>query len=272
MPRLSLEVRESGTSLKQLHRALMHEGTYERDWSQFDRAAIAPDVLATMIAGWRERLGAEYRSAAMASEFQNLLLRAGAPLDTIGVMGRIAQDELRHVAICAEVLGVLGDDAPVPIEEESLRVPEDPSCSLKIHLLDLTVYLFCMCETVSSHLLEAATEGAEIQPLKAANRQIAKDELLHKQYGWLATAAFLEDMGDEARDFLNRRLPDYFPVLEAAFASGEPVETTNQRAVGVLSVADAHRAFYEAVETDILPNLERLGLPATAVWQRRRAN
>ncbi|HEY9720778.1 MAG TPA: ferritin-like domain-containing protein [Oscillatoriaceae cyanobacterium] len=271
---LPVNVRESSTTLKQLHRALMNEGSYERDWSLLDREAIAPDVLATMIEGWRERLAAEYRSAAMASEFQNLLLRCGAPLDMVGVMGRITQDEVRHVHLCAEVIEALGGDPSVPISEPSLRVPEDPSVSLKLHLLDLTVYLFCMCETVSSHLLETAVEGAEIPPLRAANRQIAKDELLHKQYGWLATAAFIEDMGDEARTFLQRRMPDYFPVLEGAFASGTPApdERSDQRAYGILSLAETHRAFYEAVETDILPNLEKLGFPATAIWQNRKAS
>lgn len=275
MGEVRARIHVSGTRLNGLHKALMRGRWQARDWSTFDRAAIDPRVLGRMVATWQDRLTAEYRSAAMAAQFANLLVLVSAPLDLIGVMSRITQDEIRHSAICAEVLEALGAEPVVEADEESFHLPIRAEPELSIQVMDLTVYLFCFCETVSFHLLETVSLATECPPLRSANRQIARDERLHKEYGWHAVKALVADWGPVARDFVAARLPDYFPVLESAFANPEalarvPAVTPDEQRLGNLAISDQHAAFYRAMDLDILPRLDKLGFSGRDVWAQTR--
>src|SRR5581483_2503927 len=77
---------------------------------RFEAARYAPAALAKARAFWAEAAAVEYGSA---DTFVDLSMQArsiDAPIDTQTVLLRMAQDELRHGALCARVAAAMGGE------------------------------------------------------------------------------------------------------------------------------------------------------------------
>jgi hypothetical protein len=274
MSTVQIEVRESGSKLVGLHKKLMAGQWGDIDWRGFDRGTFSPESLRYSAEAWRRRLADEYRSATVFSQFQSFLLLTNLPVDILGCVSRVVQDEVRHVQLCADLVAVMGEGATAEIYEPALFVPFDPESEAVPQLLSLTIGLFCMGETVSSHLIGATYEKTGHPLVKEAMKRLYSDEQFHAEFGWNLAAVLAQHAEPEILEAIGAGLDQSFGELETMCTSyGEGADdmvlTDEDRLLGSLSVPEHRACFYKAVDTELVPRLEKMGFPARAKWQAR---
>lgn len=274
MSTVVVEVRESGSKLAGLHKKLMAGQWGDIDWRGFDRGEFSPEALMYSAEAWRRRLADEYRSATVFSQFQSLLLLANVPVDILGCASRVVQDEVRHVQLCADLVAVMGQDTFAEIPQAAMYVSYDPEVDAASQLFSLTVGLFCMGETVSSHLIGATYERTGHPLVKEALKRLYSDEQFHAEFGWNLAQVLAEQVPEDVRRQIGAGLDLSFAELEAMCTSyGEGAEemvlTDEDRRLGSLSVPEHRATFYRAVESELVPRLEQIGLPARQAWDSR---
>jgi hypothetical protein len=101
----------------------------ERHVHTFDASKYSESVLAKARDLWLFRMGAEHRSASVFAALCNQLMAAGATVDMIGIVLRMAQDEIRHAEICAEVVTALGGNAIREVPDPISPIATHPGCT-----------------------------------------------------------------------------------------------------------------------------------------------
>lgn len=246
----------------------------ERQVTTFDRESYAPAAIEKVRDMWLRRMESEHRSASVFAVMCNQLMEAGATIDMAGIALRMAQDELRHGEVCAEVVVALGGEAVREVSAVTAPVAVHAGCSAEERALRNVIYGCCLTETVNSARFVDALESTTDPFLRDVTRQLLSDETLHAQFGFhylTAWQAWL-DAHDEARRSISRYLHFAFAVLERdlsgrSMSSVEP--SAEELALGLPSARRTREIFYVTVEGAVLPALDRFGLDATAAWKAR---
>jgi hypothetical protein len=242
--------------------------------ARFDPSAWDASAIATLTTQWTTRMEIEHRSSMVFSQLAQQLFEANATLDAKIVMMRMAQDELRHTATCAEVLGVLGAKTEVEASLEVAPLAKHPGASVEERALRNVIYTTCMSEMVACARFVATLDRTTDAYMRDVTRRLLADEVLHGQFGFHYLTAWRPwlDAHPEAQAGIDRYLIHAFAVIEGELAPTPPFRalTDQEKALGADDGALAREVFYGTTEGAIVPGLERLGLAAGQAWRERR--
>jgi hypothetical protein len=238
----------------------------------FDPAPYPPAVIEKARLWWLAIMRSEYESASGFVELARQFREIDAPLDIQTVVLRMAQDELRHAAICAGVVEAMGG-AP-RISAPARRSTPHPDCGSEEAALRAVIFGCCLSETVNAARLAKRFGDARDQFVREAMRQLLADERLHAQFGFY----YLESRREwlEGRPVVRNSIARYlrygFAVLEqhmGAVPVGARSPTQLELDLGIPDLTELSTTFQETILNATVPGLERFGIDAAAAWRDR---
>lgn len=270
-----LEIVRDTTKLKAVHRKrVLRDGTAPAP-PKFDRGRYPEAVLVKARAGWQGLLDSEFESVVIAGWMTSALARMAAPLDVLGAFGRIVEDEVRHVDLCAEMVWALGGTPTIPEQPPPPYPGWDADPAAEAEAVTGLVAFFCIGELISDKLLRQA-ELLSAEPIAQwALNEIIRDEAFHGPWGFETARLFVPSWDTQRKERLVQRLLEEAKRLERrlggplpASAASEEEPTEEQMMLNALGLPDAPAllsVFYQSVETQLLPRMRDLGvnLPLT---------
>ncbi len=224
---------------------------------------------------WRNRIAAEYGSAAITQHFVLWLIQVGASPELIDDGLAIVRDELTHAALSTEVHRAAGGDAPPAIDRASLALPRRPEVALELDLLRAGLQVFCLGETVAVPLFAHLRSRATVAIARRALDRILKDEVRHRDFGW----AFLDwlattPMSPALPGLIAAELPTLFAGLERNYgaAAGDPVPdaaTDAERAWGLAPAGEYATILAATFDRDYRPRFTARGVDPGPAWAAR---
>jgi hypothetical protein len=265
----------SGTPLEEELRTL--ERAFARTASdpelRLDASAYDPRVLARVASQWQARMVFEHRSSTVFSQLAAQLFEANATLDAKIVMLRMAQDELRHTATCAEVVCAFGGDAEPDADLTVQPLATHRGASPEERALRNVIYTTSCSEMIACARFVATLDHTEDPYMRQVMRRLLADEILHGQFGFHYLEAWrpwLDAHPDVVRS-LERYLTHAFAVIERELAPQPPFHPLDaqSRALGADDPALAREVFYGTMEAAIVPGIARFGIDAERCWKER---
>ncbi|MCA9706086.1 MAG: hypothetical protein KDK70_09585 [Myxococcales bacterium] len=275
--------------LARMHRAQVHRDPWP-DFSAFDPERYDPVLRRAAAVQWAGRARAEHGSVHQFSIVAHTLCNARVPLHVLGALARLCTDEVRHAELCAEMAlacwpegrarepAVFRWDRPLAPWPMPPAVTDDPR-PLLAWAAEAILVSCCIGETLSRPMLEAIAVVATEPLADAVARQILRDEHLHATFGWETLGLLLPQLRDEDRAALERRMARAFGGVEATTACGIAVEQVVGQTLeiargdapnlGTLDDEQYAMIFFGTMETEVLPQLQALGLDAQGAWRRR---
>lgn len=216
---------------------------------------------ARAITEWRNRVHAEYRSAAITARALHWMIQCGFPDELLRTTIRVVGDELDHAHLSHDVVVALGGgDAPLVVEAGQLEVhaAEGPLASL----VDVILRSFCLGETFAVPLFAAMREGTTQPVARAALHRVLRDEAVHRQLGWDALDALLDIDPAGVRARAAAKLPGWMAGFEAGYGTLRPSEplTADEIAMGLLPIARWVEIWQRTAAEDVAPRFERRGI------------
>lgn len=267
-----ISMRASETPLKGFHKKLMNGRWGDIDWSALRPEDFSESALERTAEDWGRTLVSEYRSAAALAQFQSLLLLANLPMDAVSCASRFVQDEIRHAQLAGDVLAAIGYRAEADIDEGGLFLTVSPDEPFASQLFAWTLGALCVGETVSERVIRASYESTGQPQIKEVWRRIHSDEAFHAEFGWQLAEILLPDVDEETLASIDEHLPAKLTQMEGAChghmdPADDEVLTEEEIYLGNLPSALHRSAFYEAMETRLLPKMEKLGFSTRSTWR-----
>jgi hypothetical protein len=213
---------------------------------------------------WAGRVEAEYRSAAITQEAVLWLIQIGASPDLIRAGLRIVDDELVHAEMSRKVWLAAGGEGAIHLDRGSLGLARRHE-ALEHDVVSAIVRIYCLGETVAVRLFSNLRRGASVPIVRRALDRVLKDEVRHRDFGWLALEWLLErpDAG-ELRALIQRDLPAWVSQLERdygeALQDGIQAVTDVERSWGVAPWREYAAILHRAYGRDYKPRFARLGI------------
>jgi hypothetical protein len=222
---------------------------------------------------WLLAMQSEYESASVFIDMATQLRQIASPLDVQTVVLRMAQDELRHAAICARVVEAMSGEAKIPADQLPRALPH-PDCGAEESVLREIIYGCCLSEMVNVARLAKSVGEVGDPFVREAFRLLLADERLHAQFGfhYLESRRPWLDSHPEIVRSLGRFLRYAFATLEqrmGAVPPEAPPRTEAELALGVPDLTERSRTFQETILNASIPGLERFGIEARAAWRDR---
>jgi hypothetical protein len=217
-------------------------------------------VRAKLAETWTSRAVSEHEATLRFGVYARRMQGFGVPLELIERTLEASADEERHQEICLEVARRFG--AP-EVRFEPFDFWRRPD-SLEV-LLSNMVATCCLTETLNAPFLALSLHVAEDRPMKAALRELLKDEVNHGKLGW-AYLAWARQQGHGAG--LREELPEL--IMDASmpsFFAAEPEVDPREAELahfGELSIAQRRAIFFEGLDEVIFPGLEASGIDTQA--------
>lgn len=216
-------------------------------------------------AEWRNRIAAEYGSAAITQHFVLWLIQIGASPDLIHDGLRIVEDELAHAALSAEVYAAAGGTAPPAIDRATLALPRRDELPLELDVLRAALQVFCLNETVAVPLFAHLRATTTVPVARRALDRIIRDEVRHRDFGWacldwVRTTPLAADVPAHCAALL----PALFAELEHNYgAAGAPPPdtiTADDRAWGLAPAQEYATILAATFERDYRPRFMARGV------------
>jgi hypothetical protein len=215
-------------------------------------------------AEWRNRIAAEYGSAAITQHFVLWLLQIGASPDLIEDGLVIVRDELAHSGLSAEVYTDAGGEEPPAIDRAGLGLARRADVPLELDVLRAAVQIFCLNETVAVPLFSHLRSTTTVPSARAALDRILRDEVRHRDFGWACLDWFLTTpMADDIPALVVAELPVLFGYLEGNYgadASGDGGITDDDRAWGLAPPREYADILRETHDRDYRPRFAARGV------------
>ncbi|MBX2797524.1 MAG: ferritin-like domain-containing protein [Myxococcales bacterium] len=210
---------------------------------------------------WRNRVAAEYRSAALTAQVVHWTIMAALPEELVTRALRIVQDELDHARLSHDCLVALGgEDLPAVLDATALQEPVTEG--ILAALVDSVTRNFCLGETLAVPLFNAMRKHTTHPAARKVLTRVLKDEARHRQFGWDALDALLELDVDGVTARVQQRLPSFLEDLRQAYApegTAEPLRA-DERAAGLLDLADYQSVFWGTVSEDLPRRFDNRGI------------
>lgn len=222
---------------------------------------------------WAGRIQAEYQSAAITQELVLWLIQIGASPDLIRAGNRIVDDELVHAEMSRKVWAAAGGEAPPVLDRATLGLRREHA-ALEFDVVSAMTSVFCLGETVAVRLFSHLRRRATVPVARRALDRILKDEVRHRDFGWIALEWILERPGaGEMRAVIERGMPGWIADLEKNY--GDDLEggiqsvTGDERSWGVAPWREYTAILHRAYATDFRRRFARLGIDFNATLNRR---
>jgi hypothetical protein len=269
------------TRLKVVHRQRVQRQGDAEPAPPFERAAHGPTVIAAAADGWQRLLDTEYESVVVASWMTAALTRLGAPLDLLGAFGKIVEDEIRHVDLCAGLVEQMGG-SPTIVRGPLPPLPTDleRGGAGELETVSALVGFFCVFEFLSGLIFHQALDAATTPLPHWAIGEIYRDEAFHGAFGFETARHFVPSWSDAWRESLARRVEDEVRRFEQRLGGPLPPSPTGRPApldaelgalerMGLLAPPNLLATFYAGVESQLGPRLVELGIPVVLGVARR---
>jgi hypothetical protein len=223
------------------------------------------------------RIAAEYGSAAITQHLVLWLIQIGASPDVIDAGLRIVEDELVHSRMSHEVYVDAGGSEPPHIDRANLELARR-SQHLEQDVLRVVVRVFCLGETVAVPLFSHMRSSCTVPSARAALDRILRDEVRHRDFGWLALDWLLTtSLGPAIPRLLEIELPVMFAELERSYGTGNPAygdDATarlpeSDRAWGLAPPREYADILHRTFTRDYQPRFAARGIDATPAWAAR---
>jgi Rubrerythrin len=239
----------------------------------FDPSRHTPEAIEKARRWWLEAMQSEYESTTVFIDMATQLRQIAGPLDVQTVVLRMAQDELRHAAMCARVVEAMGGEAKIPTGQLPRAVPH-PDCGAEESVLREIIHGCCLSEIVNVARLTKAVGEVGDPFVRDALRLLLADERLHAQFGfyYLESRRGWLDAHPEVVRSLGRFLRYAFASLEqrmGAVSYDACPRTEAELAIGLPDPTERSSSFQEAIINATVPGLERFGIAAGAAWRER---
>jgi hypothetical protein len=213
-------------------------------------------------AEWRNRIAAEYGSAAITQHFVLWLIQIGASPDLIHDGLAIVEDELAHSGLSAEVYTDAGGEEPPAIDRATLGLPRRADVPLELDVLRAAVQIFCLNETVAVPLFSHLRSSTTVPSARTALDRILRDEVRHRDFGWACLDWFLTTpMAEQVPDLVVGDLPVLFGHLERNYGSSSDDEITDEdRAWGLAPPREYAEILAETHDRDYRPRFAARGV------------
>ncbi len=212
---------------------------------------------------WSTRLWSELEAAARFRALVPALIAGQASRGVVAMAERAAADELRHAALCRQLVEHFGGPAP----PEPTIVVVEPVAPLEVapsqRVLFEVIALSCVTETLSTALLAELIRPAVDRECKRVMRSILRDEVRHSRLGW---AYLAEQHARGAPDCVGPHLASMLQAtLGSDFWRATPrhAEVTDLVGLGQLEHAQRQRIVLETLQHVVFPGLERFGVDTT---------
>ena len=241
------------------------------DWTGFAVRDFAPEWVEAARAEWLRRVHTEFRSIQIMTRFLEEVVAAGDPVDVYASAVDAVRDEIRHVALCAEVCARLGVEAtlPSPVPEpvpERFRTapPADRASSTALSMLAIN-------ETISVAFIGDLAQRCSTPGIREVLQQTIADEDAHGDFGWDYVTASLSRYPDATlsswRHLVQTTLAPHLRHAQLTLAE-LPEEQRHLEAhpdveevrLGLFSPARQALIFQRVWETDLRPRLARSNL------------
>jgi hypothetical protein len=263
---------------RSMHRRACDDPRSPPDWDRFDPGALDPVVREELRRAWSARVVAEYRSMAVFSALIGRLPEAGMPVEVTAATARLLQDEARHTELCSRLAEALGGAHDATVAPADTRLT-DESLRAELFIARWTLSMMCVGECASVGLLKALSEVAEDPCVRRVLETLLRDEVLHDRLGWALAREIVPRLSDEEREWLGADLSFSFAHYDRIHGrglrrDGDPLPDDVPRAdgaeaLGLVSSERYARAWYERLDTVIVPQICALGLPAREAWALR---
>jgi hypothetical protein len=222
---------------------------------------------------WLRRVEAEYRSAAITHHLVHWLIQIAASPDLIAMGLRIVKDELAHATLSFRTYRAAGGNLGPTLARETLALARHDDEPIEHDVARTCVEVFCLGETVAVPLFNHLRKDCSAPSARRALDRILKDEVRHRDFGWLLLPWLLEQTGaPNLRALIDAELPAMLRRQRASYApAGAEKETKiapEDRAWGLMPAAKYGEVLARAVERDYAPRFSRLGFDVRAAWQR----
>jgi hypothetical protein len=231
---------------------------------------VRDDLRSEVAQAWAFRARVEREAAARFARLAEAIPAFDPPSPVPALLRRAAGDEDRHAALCAGLAELYGerDETPardLPVAPRRLA-PRDA-------VLYEMVAACCITETESVATLATLLGEAAEPRIRAAVREIARDEVVHGRMGW---AHLVREAAARDVSFLAAWIPSMLSgsVDDSTFAAAETsLEAGDLLRHGVLPRARKREIFVRTLEEVVLPGLEQHGIDAAPAraWLARRA-
>jgi hypothetical protein len=224
---------------------------------------------------WRRRVEGAYRCAAFTQHLTLWLTQVAASPDLIREGLRIADDELAHSELSYDVYSAAGGrDAPY-VDLNRLSLPRR-SDAIDVNLVCVAAEVFCLGESLAVAMFSHFRQGATQPAARRALDRILRDEVRHRDFGWILLEWLLDadDQGHRRRA-VERELPAMFARIERTYGElGPPLAPDDpfadaEREWGLAPAVDYPVVLRRTVERDYLPRFRQLGFEAAAAWRTR---
>lgn len=274
--------------LGRMHRAQVHRDPWP-SFAAFEVERYDAGLRRSAAVQWAGRARAEHGSVQQFTILAHTLCNARIELPVLGALGRLVTDEVRHAELCAEMALACWPEGrvsePAVFRWERPRLPwVEPPAGEEVGLAfawaaEAILVSCCIGETLSRPMLEAIAVVATEPLAHAVARQILRDEHLHATFGWETLGLLLPRLDDAQRAALEQRMTRSFGAVEKTTACGIPIEAVAGKSLeigegtapnlGTLTDEQYAMIFFATMETEVLPQLQGLGLDAMGAWQRR---
>lgn len=197
----------------------------------------------------------------------------GVPYDLIGACARIPADEIRHSELALHAAALLADkkegEVPLPVEGRRPKKIADarvPLTELDVQVATLPAFL----ETIAASLLGEARRRATDPMMKAVYSSVLADEIHHARLGWYYLAWRAPQWTKAERQHLADAIAPRIVQRAAQISDGRVAPKGAEKALRALGVMDEgvqREVVRTAMENEIVPAFDALGLGASHAWK-----
>jgi hypothetical protein len=242
-------------------------------WEKFDRRAHPDGALEVAYDAMRWLASGEYAAVEGFSRMCAAFSWHGVPYDLIAACARVPHDELRHsemaLRAAARLRGVAESDVAMPIEGRRPAKPRDVRMPLRD--LDVDVALVpAMLETIAASLLTEGHRRARDPMMKSLYASILADEIHHARLGWYYLAWRAPQWTRPERQYVADAVASCVVRRGALLSDGREAPRGQRRALdalGVMTAETQHDVVRRAMEDEIVPAFDALGLGMSHAWK-----
>ena len=217
-----------------------------------------------VIQEWKNRVQAEYTSAAITAQVLQWMIVMGMPDPLINTAMRIVRDELDHARLshdCYIEFG--GDDAPPEIHANQL-VFNSAKEGVYASFVQVLIRSFCLGETFAVPLFHRMYEGVSHPMAQRVLTRVLQDEAVHRAFGWDVLDELLSRDAQNLIPFVEQLLPTLVQEFQTAYANEHHDLTVNEqeRQVGLMSAQDYREVWTQTYQNDVTQRFAKRNITA----------